>query len=144
MSVVAVTGCSGYIGSRLLRFLDESGKVSRVIGLDLKEGPGGYSKLRFHHLDVRDSSLAGLFERERVDAVVHLAFILNPLHDTALMHDIDVNGARNVMAAAAACGARHLVVASSTSAFGAFPDNPEWLTEDDGPRLMSGYVYAAD
>ena len=30
MSVVAVTGCSGYIGSRLLRFLDESSKVSKT------------------------------------------------------------------------------------------------------------------
>ncbi len=144
MSVVVVTGCSGYIGSRLLRFLDGSEKVSRVIGLDLKECPNASPKLEFHRLDVRDASLAGLFERERVDTVVHLAFILNPLHDTALMHDIDVNGARNVMVAAAACGARHVVVASSSSAFGAFPDNPDWLAESDLPRLMSDYIYAAD
>lgn len=144
MSVVAVTGCSGYIGSRLLRFLDESSKVSKIIGVDIKEGYHPTPKMEFHRLDVRDPSLAGLFTRNDVDTVIHLSFVLNPLHDDALMHDINVGGARNVMSATAACGARHLVIASSSTAFGAFPDNPDWLTEKDHPRRMRNYTYASD
>ncbi len=144
MSVVAVTGCSGYIGSRLMRFLEESDKVSRVVGVDIREGAFKSPKLEFHRLDVRDPSLSAIFAGSKVEVVVHLAFIVNPLHDDAEMHDIDVNGARNVMAATAACGARHLVIASSSTAFGAFPDNPEWLTEKDHPRRMRNYTYASD
>lgn len=144
MSVVAVTGCSGYIGSHLLRFMDESADVARIVGVDVNECRYSTPKMEFHKLDVRDPSITDLFIRNGVDTVVHLAFIVNPLHDDALMHDIDVNGARNVLSATAACGAGHLVLASSSSAFGAFPDNPEWLTEKDHPRLMRNYTYASD
>lgn len=144
MSVVAVTGCSGYIGTRLLRFLDESEKVTRIIGVDLNPPRHSTPKMDFHRLDVRDPSLVNLFTLNNVEVVVHLAFIVNPLHDDALMHDIDVNGTRNVLKATAACVARHFVIASSTSAFGAHPDNPEWLTEKGHPRLQRNYTYAAD
>ncbi|MBC7247308.1 MAG: NAD-dependent epimerase/dehydratase family protein [Actinobacteria bacterium] len=144
MSVVAVTGCSGYIGSRLLHYMDGSDRVSRILGIDLNPPRYQTPKMDFHRLDVRDPRLADLFVRNEVEKVVHLAFIVNPLHDDGLMHDIDVNGTRNVLAATAACGAGHLVIASSSSAFGAFPDNPEWLTEKDHPRRMTNYTYASD
>ena len=144
MSVVAVTGCSGYIGSRLLRFLGESDKVSKIIGVDLR--PPRYSppKMEFHYLDVRDPSIVNLFTLNDVQTVVHLAFVLNPIHDDDLMHDIDVKGTSNVLAAASACVARHFIVASSTTAFGAFADNPDWLTEKDHPRRQTNYTYASD
>ena len=144
MPVVAVTGCSGYIGSRLLRYMDGSDWAARILGIDLNPPRYQTPKMDFHRLDVRDPRLADLFVRNGVEKVVHLAFIVNPLHDDRLMHDIDVNGTRNVLAATAACGARHLVIASSSSAFGAFPDNPEWLTEKDHPRRMTNYTYASD
>ena len=144
MSVAAVTGCSGYIGSRLLRFMDGSGRVSKIIGVDLNPPRYPTPKMEFHRLDVRNPSIANLFALNDVETVVHLAFIVNPMHDDALMHDIDVNGTRNVLAATAACGAGHLVIASSSSAFGSFPDNPDWLTEKDHPRRMRNYTYASD
>lgn len=144
MSVVAVTGCSGYIGSRLLRFMDGSEKVSKIIGVDVNPPRYSTDKMDFRRMDVRDPTLTNLFALNDVRTVVHLAFIVNPLHDDELMHDIDVNGTRNVLAATAACGAEHLVVASSSSAFGAFPDNPEWLTENDHPRRMRNFTYASD
>ncbi len=144
MSVVAVTGCSGYIGSRLLHFMDRSDKVEKILGIDLNPPRYQSAKMDFHRLDIRDPRLTNLFVLNEVRTVVHLAFIVNPLRNERLMHDIDVNGTRNVLAATAACGARHLVVASSSSAFGAFPDNPEWLTEKDHPRRMPNYTYASD
>ncbi|RJP28327.1 MAG: NAD-dependent epimerase/dehydratase family protein [Actinobacteria bacterium] len=144
MSVVAVTGCSGYIGSRLLRFMHESEKVSRIIGVDLNPTRHETPKMDFHRMDVRDPSIINLFTLNNVETVVHLAFIVNPMHDDDLMHDIDVNGTRNVLAATAACVARHLVVASSTTAFGAFADNPDWLSENDHPRRQTNYTYASD
>src|SRR4030042_1096255 len=98
MSVVALTGCSGYIGSRLLRFMDESEAVSKIIGVDLNPPTYSTTKMDFHRLDVRDPSLTNLFVLNEVEKVVHLAFIVNPMHNDALMHDIDVNGGRNALA----------------------------------------------
>lgn len=144
MSVVAVTGCSGYIGSRLLHFLEGADDVSQVVGVDVSPPRGRFAKLDFRRMDVRDPGLADLLKDRKAEKVVHLAFVLDPIHDESLMHDIDVGGTRNVLAAAAACGARHLTVASSTSAFGARPENPEWLTEEHPPWRQPNYTYASD
>jgi UDP-glucose 4-epimerase len=78
------------------------------------------------------------------DALVHLAFILNPSHDETLMYDVDVNGTHNVLEAAVAAGTRQVLVTSSAAAYGAFPDNPVPLTEDDPVRRVSGFSYARD
>lgn len=144
MSVVAVTGCSGYIGSRLLRFMDENDKVSRIIGVDLNPPRVSTAKMDFHRMDVRDPSIVNLFALNDVQTVVHLAYVFNPMRDEDLEYDIDVNGTRNVLAATAACVAKHLVVASSTTAFGALPDNPDWLTESDPPRRQRSFMYASN
>ena len=144
MAIVAVTGCSGYIGSRLLRFLQDYDHISTVIGVDVR--PPGWScrKLEFHRMDVRNRELHSLFKDKTIDKVVHLAFIFNPLHDKALAHDIDVEGTRNVLAATDECGAGQLILASSTAALGAFADNPDWLTEESEPRRQSNFLYASD
>lgn len=144
MTVVAVTGCSGYIGSRLSKFMEEDDRISRIIGIDVKAPAFTSRKLEFHSLDVRDRGITELFCKEGVEKVVHLAFIVDPIHDTKLMQDIDVGGCRNVLTATSECGAGHLVVASSTSAFGALPDNPEWLSEEHPPRRQANYQYASD
>jgi len=144
MGIVAVTGSSGYIGTRLLRQMEEDPSIEGVVGIDLKPPGEAFGKLDFHRMDVRDAGLARLFREKGVGAVVHLAFVLNPIHDTALMHDIDVGGAGNVLEAARACGAEHVIVASSSSAFGAFPDNPDFLGEDSPPRRRGNFTYADD
>ena len=144
MTVTAITGCSGYIGSRLLKLMEDDDRISKIIGIDIKAPSYAPRKLEFHHMDIRERGITELFCRERVEKVVHLAFIVNPLHDTSLMHDIDVEGCRNVLSATSECGAGHLVVASSTSAFGALPDNPEWLNEEHRPRRQPNYTYASD
>ena len=70
--------------------------------------------------------------------------MLNPIRDEQTMYDIDVNGTQNVLDAASAAGVPHLLVASSTTAYGAWPDNPVPLTEDDPVRGMPNYEYARD
>jgi UDP-glucose 4-epimerase len=60
------------------------------------------------------------------------------------MYDIDVNGTENVLGAASAAGVSQLLVASSTTAYGAFPDNPVPLTEEHPVRGLPGYEYARD
>jgi hypothetical protein len=36
-----------------------------------------------------------LLERERPDALVHLAFVVDPMHDEQAMYQIDVGGPRD-------------------------------------------------
>jgi UDP-glucose 4-epimerase len=138
-----ITGGSGYIGGRLIDLLTQRDDTE-VINLDLRPPAVPRPRTRFVRMDVRDRGMRSLFESERPAAVVHLAFVLNPIRDEHKMYDIDVNGTQNVLEAAAEAGVEQLLVASSTTAYGAFPDNPVPLTEEHPVRGLPGYEYARD
>ena len=140
-----ITGGAGYIGSRLVDFLSRRADTEKIIVCDITPPRTYVPKTEFERVDVRDrDGVRATLERARPDALVHLAFILNPSHDEALMYDIDVNGTHNVLEAAAAAGTEQVLVTSSSTAYGAFPDNPVPLTEEDPVRGVSAFSYARD
>jgi UDP-glucose 4-epimerase len=101
--------------------------------------------VEFERLDVRDAQACrSVMERVRPDALVHLAFILNPSHDEHFMYDVDVNGTHNVLEAASAAGTEHVLVTTSAVAYGAFPDNPVPISEDHPVRGVADFSYARD
>jgi UDP-glucose 4-epimerase len=140
-----ITGGSGYIGSRLVDHLSGREATEAIVVADVRAPAAFRPKTTFAKLDVRDrQGVRELLQRERPDCVVHLAFLLNPIHDEAAMYDIDVNGTQNVLEAASAAGVGQVLVTSSTTAYGAFADNPVPLTEDDPVRGAPDFSYARD
>jgi UDP-glucose 4-epimerase len=138
-----ITGGSGYIGSRLTDLLVQNDE-NEVVNLDIRPPAVPKSRTRFVRMDIRDRGMAALIAEERPDALVHLAFVLNPIRDEHTMYDIDVNGTANVLEAAAAAGTPQLLVASSTTAYGAWPDNPVPIPEEHPVRGLPAYEYARD
>ena len=140
-----ITGGSGYIGSRLVDLLSRREDTEQIVICDLAPPRDYRPKTQFERLDVRDrDGTRAILGRVRADALVHLAFILNPVHDEHLMYDVDVNGTHNVLEAAGDAGTGQVLVTSSTVAYGAFPDNPVPITEDDPVRGVSSFSYARD
>ncbi len=140
-----VTGGSGYIGSRLIDSLVDRSDTERVVIADVRPPRAFRPKAEYQHLDVRDRRGAEeLLRRERPDAVVHLAFVLDPIHDEDSMYEIDVHGTANVLEAATAGDVEHVLVTSSATAYGAFPDNPVPLTEEHPVRGVPDFEYARD
>jgi len=140
-----ITGGAGYIGTRLVEHLVEREDTERVVVADLRPPRLFRPKTGYEQLDVRDGNRAReLLERERPDALVHLAFILNPMHDENAMYEIDVGGTHNVLEAASAAGTQHVLVTSSSTAYGAFPDNPVPIEEDWPVRGVPDFEYARD
>src|SRR5579859_2036561 len=131
---VAVTGPTGDIGRSLLRSLDRSAEVGRVLAMARRPfdpAEHGLKKTEYRRGDVLDRGLVDEFVRG-ADVVVHLAFlIVGGLSDT---ERVNLEGSRNVFEAAVAAGARRLVYASSVAAYGFHADNPPQLTEDVPPR----------
>jgi len=135
--VVVVTGVSGNLGTRLLPLL---GSFS-VIGVDVIPPPTG-SELQFESLDLGlESSTRTLYELLRdthVYAVVHLAFVIDPVRagvlDLDRMWQINVAGTARVMEAitevnrAADNGVKQFIFPSSVSVYG--PDFPRPATEE--------------
>lgn len=140
-----VTGGSGYIGSRLVERLSASAETERITICDVRPPRVFRPKTRYEQLDVRDiGRVHQLLASERPEALVHLAFVLNPIHDERAMYEVDVNGTSNVLEAAAEADVRQVLVISSATAYGAFPDNPVPLTEEHPVRGVSSFEYARD
>ena len=81
---IAITGISGYIGTKLFKHLDGIDVVQKIIGVDNRKPQLNSSKLKFYHQDVREPFGDFLIKNE-VDTVVHLAFILRPTRQKALV-----------------------------------------------------------
>jgi UDP-glucose 4-epimerase len=140
---VAITGPTGDIGRSLLRALDSSREIDRVLAMARRPfdpASAGLKKTEYRQGDVLDrEALDNLFKE--ADVVVHLAFIImGALKET---QSINLEGSRNVFEAAVAAGAKRLVYASSVAAYGFHGDNPELLTEDVAPRGTDRHYYSA-
>jgi UDP-glucose 4-epimerase len=140
-----ITGGSGYIGNRLAEVLGARDETEKIVNVDVKPPPGTPPKTEFIQGDVRDSSaIRALLEQNQIDAVLHLAFLLNPIRDEAEMYDIDVNGTEAVLRAASEAGTPQVLVTTSVTAYGAWPDNPNPISEDWPVRGVKDFSYARD
>jgi UDP-glucose 4-epimerase len=138
-----ITGGSGYIGGRLTDELSGRDETEKIIDVDLRPPPRSWPKTEFVRADVRDrKQIRALLERHEIDTLLHFAFVLNPIHDEAKMYDIDVNGTQATLAAAADAGVKQVLVTSSATAYGAFPDNPKPIAEDWPVRGAPDFSYA--
>ena len=141
---VAVTGASGYVGYRLVERLAEDDGVELVLATDVEPLSKSYGpKVVYRRYDVREPA-GELFTEHDIDSVVHLAYILEPRRNRASVSKVNMGGARNVLEACDSAGVTHLLYLSSTSVYGAHPDNPEELTEDSPPRPIKGFQYSEE
>lgn len=140
---LAVTGSSGYLGSHLIRHIRETSPAVQILGLDVV--PSSKSNPHeFAQADIRSPQVKSILESFRPDTVVHLAFIVNPLHDETLMRDINLNGSRNVFNSVDQIGVKRLLTASSATAFGAWPDNPLPIDDLAPLRVRTEFSYSSD
>ena len=141
---VAVTGASGYIGSRLIRQLQSSENVEFVLAMDIRRPDVDYSDpVTFVQHDIGDP-FPDLFADHRIGSVVHLAYLLNPGRRRHVSRRVNVTGTDSVLDACAAADVRHVLYLSSTSVYGAHLDNPDFLTEDHPVRPIPGFEYSED
>src|SRR3954466_16393767 len=140
-----ITGGSGYIGSRLVERLASAEGTERILICDVRPPPGFRPPAALSEGEGRDAAAgASVIASERPDVVIHLAFILNPMHDEAAMYAIDVGGTHNVLEACSAAGVGQVLVTSSSTAYGAFPNTPVPLTEEHPVRGVPDFEYARD
>jgi UDP-glucose 4-epimerase len=140
---VAVTGPTGEIGKPVLRALDRTREVTKVVGMARRPfdpASMGLKKTEYRQGDVtRREDVEALVEG--ADVVVHLAFII--IAGSAESREINLQGSRNVFEATVAAGAKRLVYASSVAAYGFHGDNPQPLTEDVPARGTEAHPYSA-
>lgn len=143
MRRIAITGSSGYVGGCLLRHLRERYPDAEILGLDVvaPRDPAGHEFLK---LDMRNAAFADALRKFAPDTLIHMAFVVPPMHNEARMHDINLCGSRNVLAAAADIRPERLMICSSATALGARADNPVPMDDHRPIRADIDFRYAAD
>lgn len=116
---VVVVGASGNVGTSVVSALQDDGRVDRIVAIARRPpdhpGPG----VEWRSADVTRDDLVPHFRGS--DAVVHLAWAIQPSHDEDALRRINVEGSVRVFDAAAEAGASTLVYASSVGAYSPAP-----------------------
>jgi len=122
-SKILVTGGAGFIGSHLVnRLIKEGNKVTVIDNLSTGRKENLNPKAKFYKIDIRDPKISQIFEKEKPEAVFHLA--AQPIVDTAHENPLETIET-NIMGTAKileACrlkgGSKSIVIVSSDKAYG--------------------------
>jgi nucleoside-diphosphate-sugar epimerase len=153
MSSILVTGGNGFVGRHIVAVLQDRGETVRVLALPAEDtrwlGQHGIAVCRG---DVRQPEAVATAMRG-VDAVLHLAAMMDVWRPMRDYHAVNVTGTENVCRAALAEGVRRVVHMSSSSVYGMglgrpadesfplapFPD-PYPVTKADGDSLVQRMI----
>ena len=123
---VAITGATGNHGTAALRALHDTPEVTGLVGIARRlpeQDRHPYGGVEWHSIDIAAASTAGDAVESLaraftgVDAVIHLAWLIQPNDRRELLRRVNVEGTRRVAEAAARAGVPHLVVTSSVGAY---------------------------
>ena len=143
---VVVTGATGNVGTSTVQALGESPQIDDIVGLARRKPTWSPPKTSWVEADVLTADLAAIFEG--ADAVIHLAWAIQPSRDAVTLERINVGGSRRVFEAVAAAGVPKLVHASSVGAYSRGPKDREvdegWPVEGTPTSFYSRHKVAVE
>jgi UDP-glucose 4-epimerase len=116
---VVVVGASGNVGTSLLECLADEPAVDSVVGIARRLPKQSFPKTEWRQADISRDELKPHFEG--ADAVVHLAWLIQPGRDQATVRATNVDGSARVFRGVAEAGVPALVYASSVGAYSPGP-----------------------
>jgi UDP-glucose 4-epimerase len=116
---VVVVGASGNVGTSLLRSLAAASDVESVLAIARRLPAARFPKAEWRSADVSRDPLGPLLKG--ADAVVHLAWLIQPARDQGLTRAVNVEGSERVFRATAEAGVGSLVYASSVGTYARGP-----------------------
>jgi UDP-glucose 4-epimerase len=118
---IVVTGATGNVGTSVVAALAADPRVTEIVGIARRRPQWESPRTTWAVADVVDAPLTDLFAG--ADAVIHLAWLIQPSRDEAKLEAVNVTGTQRVFDAAVAAGAGALVHASSVGAYSEGPDD---------------------
>jgi UDP-glucose 4-epimerase len=131
---VAVVGATGNVGTSLVEALGADPRVDSIVGIARRRPNLALDRVEWVAADTVRADLVPVFHG--ADAVVHLAWAIQPSHDLDRMWVTNVVGSKRVFAAVAEADVRTFLYASSVGAYSPGPKDrtvsEDWPT--DGTR----------
>jgi UDP-glucose 4-epimerase len=116
---IVVTGATGNVGTSVIAALGADPRVREIVGIARRRPALEAPRTTWVEADIVDAPLTELFRG--ADAVIHLAWLIQPSRDEAVTRAVNIDGSRRVFEAAAAGGVGALVHASSVGAYSRGP-----------------------
>jgi UDP-glucose 4-epimerase len=146
MMKVVVTGATGNVGTSTVKALSESPEIDEIVGLARRQPTWMPPKTSWVEANVLTADLSAIFAG--ADAVIHLAWAIQPSRDAVTLERINIEGSRRVFEAAGAAGVAKLVHASSVGVYSRGPKDHEvgedWPTEGTPTSFYSRHKVAAE
>jgi UDP-glucose 4-epimerase len=139
MGTVVITGADSPLGRRVATLTAGDPDVGIVVALAGRAVVGLPASVDVRRIDLDTDDVKP--HLEGADSVVHLATSV-PVSPTAPTDDVE--RARRLFDAAGDAAVPHLVVLSSATVYGAWPNNPVPLTEEATLRPNPGFAFAAE
>jgi UDP-glucose 4-epimerase len=128
---VVIIGATGNVGTSLLAALAGEEAVDEIVAVARRPAHVGDSRVSFVAADIARADLAPVLEG--ADAVVHLAWLIQPSRDERTLRAVNVEGTRRVLEAAARADVRAVIYASSVGAYSPGPKDrlvdESWATD---------------
>ncbi len=144
--VVAITGSSGHLGSKLLEHLEDMPGLGKLVAFDTRPLREPVHNIAVFRRDVAHS-IQGELDRFGVTTLVHLAFRWRKglrRREAAELSEQNRKMLEQVVDSAVSAGVGHVIYVSSHTVYGPGLDSPAPLSEDCPLRPGPAYPYAAD
>jgi UDP-glucose 4-epimerase len=119
---IVVVGATGNVGVRVIEALGRRDEVTQIVGVARRRPQIELPKTRFEAADIRHADLVALFRG--ADAVVHLAWMIQPGRDERITESTNVEGSRRLVQCVVEAGVPALVYASSVGTYAPGPKTP--------------------
>jgi nucleoside-diphosphate-sugar epimerase len=126
---VVVVGATGNVGTSLLESLEPETRVDEIVAVARRAPARQFARTTFTAADVVSSDLVPILRG--ADAVVHLAWLIQPGRTEAITHRVNVMGSERVFRAAVEAKVPALVYASSVGAYS--PGPKDRLVDESWP-----------
>jgi UDP-glucose 4-epimerase len=129
---ILVTGLGTFWGSRIAQALEQRPEVDLVVGVDTREPRLPLTRTEFVKADASYAILQRMVRATQVDTVLHTHLEADSTRvSSRRLHEVNVIGTMNLLAAAAGDGSavRKVVVKTSTLVYGSNFDDPYFFRE---------------
>ena len=116
---VVVVGATGNVGTSVVQALADDDRIESILGLARRRPLLRMPKTEWAEIDIVSGDLVRHFRG--ADAVIHLAWLIQPSRDLAALRATNVDGSQRVFDAVAEAEVPALVYASSVGAYSSGP-----------------------
>jgi UDP-glucose 4-epimerase len=128
---ILLTGLDTFWGGRVAAALERDPEVEMLLGMGTGTPSVELERTEYVRADSSYSLLSRIVKATQVDTIVHTFLVVDSSSMSGrALHEVNVIGTMNLLAAASGSTVRQVVVKSSSLVYGSDPADPAWFTED--------------